>query len=395
MSTLTPSVSSPAFIAPGESSSAASAPASFSDRPSPSASLPPGPGASPEPVLITGGAGFIGCHLADQLLSGGRRVRIFDNLSRPGVERNISWLRARHGDRLQLRLGDMRDPHAVEAAVRGVGPVFHLAGQVAVGPSLADPMADFDINARGTLNLLESIRRSPRRHGLVFASTHKVYGVLDDIRLSASDTRYEPVDPAQRHGVDESRPVSFTSPHGCSKGAADHYVLDYARTFGLPAVVFRLGCVYGPRQCGSGDRGWIAHFLLRALSGRPVTIFGDGRQVRDALHIDDLVDAFLCAQDHMARISGRAYNIGGGPAQATSLLEFFDLVRELHGSAPPLEFAGWRAADPRHYVSDIRRFCTDTGWSPRVGLSAGVTRLHRWLVENPSLQNAELAGAAA
>jgi len=385
-------VPDPTFIAPDEAS------ASGSPEPGPaSAALPLSRSAllDDSPVLVTGGAGFIGCNLADHLLSQGRRVRVFDNVSRPGVERNLSWLRSRHGDRLQIRLGDIRDPHAVDAALRGAGPVFHFAAQVAVTTSLSDPVADFDINARGTLNLLEALRRSPRRHGLVFTSTNKVYGHLDDLALAVHGRRYEPADPAFREGVDETRPVSFHSPYGCSKGAADQYVLDYARTFGIPAVVFRMSCIYGEHQCGNEDQGWIAHFLLSAIAGRPITLYGDGRQVRDALHVDDLVDALLRAQDRVDRLTGRAFNIGGGPARTTSLLELMDLIRDIHGAEPAVEFSDWRAADQRYYVSDIRRFSAATGWSPRVHLSAGVSRLHRWLVENPTLAPAEFAASSA
>ena len=346
------------------------------------------------PVLITGGAGFIGSNLADHFLAEGRRVRVVDNVSRPGVERNLSWLRARHGDRLQIRLGDIRDPQSVEAALRGTGPVFHFAAQVAVTASLSDPVSDFDVNARGTLNLLEAIRRSPRRHGVVFASTNKVYGHLEDVALEVEGRRFAPVDPALRAGFDENRPLSFHSPYGCSKGAADQYVLDYARTFGIPAVVLRLSSVYGPHQCGNEEQGWLAHFVTSALARRTITLFGDGHQVRDPLHVDDLVDALLRAQDRIDRITGRAFNIGGGPTRATSLLEIIDLIRDLQGSAPAVEFSDWRIADQRYYVSDTGRFCAATGWSPRVDLVNGVTRLHRWFVENPSLAPAEFAATS-
>lgn len=390
MSTVAPfppsGVGEPAFIAPDESSG------SGADSPllvSRSSLL------DDSPVLITGGAGFVGCNVADRLLSAGRRVRIFDNVSRPGVEKNLAWLRSRHGDRLQLRLGDIREPHAVEAALRGAGDVFHFAAQVAVTTSLADPVADFDVNARGTLNLLEAIRRSPRRHGILFTSANKVYGHLDDVPLVANGKRYEPADPAFRQGFDEARPLSFHSPYGCSKGAADQYVLDYSRAYGIPAVVFRMSCIYGEHQCGTEDQGWVAHFLLQAIADRPVTLFGDGRQVRDALYIDDLVDALLLAQERIDRLTGRAFNIGGGPGHTTSLLELMDLIHELRGSAPSLEFADWRAADQRYYVSDIRAFRSATGWAPRVNLAQGVARLHRWLLQNAVVAPSELAASTA
>jgi CDP-paratose 2-epimerase len=383
---------SPPFVAPGDGT--ANAPRGAAASAAPLGSNRPA-GGDDTPVLITGGAGFVGSNLADHLLGLGRRVRILDNVSRPGVERNLAWLRARHGERLQLRLGDLRDSYTVEAALRGCGPVFHFAAQVAVSTSLRDPLIDFEVNARGTLNLLEALRRSPRRHGLVFTSTSKVYGRLDDIALRVRADRYEPDDPAHLHGIDESRPVSFHSAHGCSKGAAEQYVLDYARTFDLPALVLRLSCVYGPRQCGDEDQGWITHFLLRALAGRPITLHGDGRQVRDALHVDDLVDALLRAQHHVEALSAQAFNIGGGPDRTTSLLELLKLVAELRGAPPRLEFGPSRAADQRYYVSDIRRFRAATGWSPRVGLPLGLARLHRWLLENTPALHPELADSAA
>ncbi len=365
--------SAPAFVDSGDSYPDSGADENLT-QPRPEQARPVGE----RPVLITGGAGFIGCNLADHLLARGRSVRVFDNLSRSGVERNLAWLRLRHGDRVQFRLGDMRDPNAVEDAVSGCGPVFHFAAQVAVNASLSDPGADFDINARGTIHLLEAVRRSPRRHPLVYASTSKVYGHLEDVALGAVGSRYEPLDPDLRHGFDEDRPVCFQTPCGCSKGAADQYVLNYARDFGLPAVAFRMGCVYGPHQCGNEDQGWIAHFIRQAISGLPVTLFGDGRQVRDALHIDDLVEALLLALERVERFAGQAFNLGGGPSRTTSLLELVDLIRRLNGEPPALKFAPWRPADQRYYVSDIRRFGSVAGWSPRVTLSAGVARLHRW-----------------
>ena len=349
-------------------------------------SFAPAPSAD-APVLITGGAGFIGCNLADHLLSLGRRVRVFDNLSRPGVERNLHWLSRRHPERLQFFQADIRDPDAVADAVRGVAQVYHFAAQVAVTTSLEDSSTDFEINARGTLNVLEAMRRCPRPPGLVFTSTNKVYGHLDDVPLTVVGQRYQPIDADLRHGFDETRPLAFHSPYGCSKGAADQYVLDHAHTFGLPAVVFRMSCIYGPHQCGNEDQGWIAHFLLRTRADEPVTIYGDGRQVRDALHVDDLVDALLRAQERLPAIAGRAYNIGGGPSRTTSLLELMEILRALRGVAPVVEFADWRAADQRYYVSDVRRFQADTGWTPRVGLAAGVARLHRWFSENRVSEN--------
>jgi CDP-paratose 2-epimerase len=345
-------------------------------------------------TLITGGAGFIGTNLADRLLSEGRPVRIFDNLSRVGVEHNLAWLQAKHRDGLEFIRGDIRDAGAVAEAVRGVSHVYHFAAQVAVTTSLIDPVEDFEINARGTLNLLEAIRLSDERPSLVFTSTNKVYGHLDDVKLTTLGGRYLPADPACRLGFGEDRVPDFHSPYGCSKGAADQYVLDYARTFGLAATVFRMSCIYGPHQCGNEDQGWVAHFLLSALTDQPITLYGDGCQVRDVLYVDDLMDALQLARRRIDSLSGKAFNIGGGPQRTTSLIELMSLIEEFNGSAPKIEFSKWRAADQRYYVSDISRFSRATGWSPRVGVREGVALLYQWLCEFHASRMNNGAGAA-
>jgi CDP-paratose 2-epimerase len=334
------------------------------------------------PVLITGGAGFIGTNLADRLLRQGRRVIVFDNLSRRGVEKNAEWLSKQHGDRLQVEVGDTRDARAISRVARTVTQVFHFAAQVAVTTSLVDPVHDFEVNARGTLNLLEALRDRRDPPSLVFTSTNKVYGDLDDVDLDVIDSRYAPRDPHLRaYGVNETRCVSFHSPYGCSKGAADQYVLDYARTFRLPATVFRMSCIYGPHQCGTEDQGWVAHFLIQALKGKPITVYGDGLQVRDVLYVEDLVDAFLLAHAHIDVAAGEAFNIGGGPGNTTSLVELLDRIEALHGERPDVEFDAWRAADQRYYVSDTRKFRDATGWRPKADLARGLRALYEWLTE--------------
>jgi CDP-paratose 2-epimerase len=332
------------------------------------------------PALITGGAGFIGTNVADRLLSDGRLVTIFDNLSRPGVERNLRWLCDRHGARVRVEVGDIRDPRAVKRAVKDASQVFHFAAQVAVTTSLVDPVDDFEVNARGTLNLLEAMRSRRDPPSLVFTSTNKVYGDLEDLALDAGPTRYSPSDASvSRYGVSEGRPISFHSPYGCSKGTADQYVLDYARTFKVPGAVFRMSCIYGPHQCGTEDQGWVAHFLINAIDGKTITLYGDGRQVRDVLFVEDLVDAFLRAQASMRTISGQAFNIGGGPSNTTSLVELLEYIETLHGERPEVEFEAWRAADQRYYVSDTRRFRAATGWAARTSVREGLDSLYRWL----------------
>jgi CDP-paratose 2-epimerase len=333
------------------------------------------------PALVTGGAGFVGSNLVHALLADGARVRVLDDLSRAGVERNLAWLAEEAGDGLEVIVGDVADAATVQKAVRGVGSVFHLAAQVAVTTSIDDPWHDFDTNVIGTLNVLEAVRSSSTPVPIVFTSTNKVYGELEAVDLVEGVLRYEPA--ANREvgylGVDESTPLDFRSPYGCSKGAADQYVLDYARTFGLPAVVFRMSCIYGPHQFGTEDQGWVAHFVIRALERRTITIYGDGKQVRDVLYVDDLVEAFRLAASHADRLAGRAFNIGGGPEQATSLLELIEVISELEGRRPKLAFAPWRLGDQRHYVSDTRRFARAVGWKPTVGMADGVRRLHAWL----------------
>jgi CDP-paratose 2-epimerase len=333
------------------------------------------------PVLITGGAGFIGSNIAHRFLSDGQSVLLFDNLSRPGAEQNLRWLRERHGRLLRVEVADVRDRPAVQRAVAAARQVVHLAAQVAVTTSLTDPLLDFGVNALGTLHLLDALRSQPNPPPLLFTSTNKVYGCLDDVQLETDGRRYRPSDERlHAHGIDETRPLDFYSPYGCSKGTADQYVLDHARTFGLPAAVFRMSCIYGPRQFGTEDQGWVAHFLIRALRGEPITLYGDGLQVRDILFIDDLVDAVRLALRHMDVVAGQAFNIGGGPHNTTSLVELIDLISELAATHPSVRFHEWRLGDQRYYVSDTARFSALTGWRPGTGVADGVRRLYDWLV---------------
>ncbi len=334
----------------------------------------------PRPVLITGGAGFIGTNMADRLLREGQPVIVFDNLSRAGVERNIAWLRRTHGELVEFRQGDVRNMAVLTDAVRAAAHVFHFAAQVAVTTSLVDPFLDFEVNARGTLNVLEAVRACADAPSVLFTSTNKVYGDLDDIALRTGCGRYEPVNDAIRaEGIGETRPLEFHSPYGCSKGVAEQYVLDYARTFGIRAIVFRMSCIYGPHQCGTEDQGWVAHFLMAAAHGDPLTLYGDGMQVRDILFVDDLTEAMSRAHQGIGRLTGQAFNIGGGPRNTTSLLELMQLIGELHDSPPLTTFEAWRPADQRYYVSNTRRFEEATGWQPRVGVLEGVRRLDQWL----------------
>lgn len=347
---------------------------------------------SKQPVLITGGAGFIGSNLADRLAGMGKRVLVLDSLARPGVERNAAWLERRHGEAVSFLTEDIRNARAVELAVGDACAVFHLAAQVAVTRSLVSPREDFTVNLDGTVNVLEAVRLSGRRVPLVFASTNKVYGDLSDIALSLQEGNYQPTDELlRRRGIGEDRPLDFHTPYGCSKGAADQYVLDYARSFGLPTAVLRMSCIYGPRQLGTEDQGWVAHFAIRALQGEPITIYGDGRQVRDVLHVDDAVDAYLNTLKSLDRspdLAGRAFNLGGGPANALSLLQLVERLEAIAGRRVDVHFEEWRAGDQRYFVADSRRARAELGLAAPLSWRKGLKRLVDWLV-------AEKSGAAA
>lgn len=329
-------------------------------------------------VLITGGAGFIGCNLADRLASAGHSVLVYDALLRPGVARNRAWLAERHGSRIRFMVADMRDEVALAGAVARASAVFHFAAQVAVTTSLEDPLEDFEINARGTLNLLEAVRTRNPEAPLLFASTNKVYGDLADIPLMLADGAYTPHDAALgRSGIAETRPLCFHTPYGCSKGAADQYVLDYAHSFGLRAAVLRMSCIYGERQLGTEDQGWVAHFLLRALAGAPITLYGDGRQVRDVLHVGDAVDAYIAAWQRIDTIAGRAFNLGGGPANAVSLRTLIAHIGTLIDQRVDVEYAAWRPGDQRWFVADTSIARNALGLAPPLGWRDGVAALAR------------------
>ena len=342
-------------------------------------------------MLVTGGAGFIGVNLCHRLLAGGAAVRILDDLSRPGTERNLAWLRATHCGRPQVLRGDVRDQELVARAVDGASAVFHLAAQVAVTSSLLDPVSDFEVNARGTLNVLEAVRRQRSAPFLLYTSTNKVYGALEDVVLADAGGRYAPADPAQRRGISEKRALAFHSPYGCSKGAAEQYVLGFAHSYGTPAVVLRMSCIYGVHELGNEDQGWVAHFLMQALTGRPVVLYGDGKQVRDILWVDDLLEAFLLAWAHKDRVAGRAFNVGGGPLNTVSLLELLDLIGELKGARPEVRLDSWRRAGQRWYVSDAAALEAATGWRARTSWREGVGRLFRWLAAERSGSRAQPA----
>ena len=332
------------------------------------------------PILITGGAGFIGSNLADRLAGEGHRVRILDALSRPGTERNLEWLQARHGDVIEFIRADIRDAERVREAAADVRAVFHFAAQVAVTTSMDDPAEDFAINIGGTFTLLEALRARGDGTPLIFASTNKVYGDLADLDFALEDEAYVPTEPGVRaHGIGEARPLDFHTPYGVSKGAADQYVLDYARSFGVPTCVLRMSCIYGQRQMGTEDQGWVAHFLIRALEGKPITLYGDGYQVRDILDVSNAVDAYVQAWRRIDQVKGRAFNLGGGPANAISLRQLLAHMGELVGHEVDLTWSDWRAGDQRYFVADTRAAEAALGLVPKTPWREGVANLACWL----------------
>ncbi len=334
--------------------------------------------------LITGGAGFIGTNLADFYLSNNKRVTVFDNFSRAGTRENMRWLKRRYGKRLQVVEGDVRwtDRH-FHSLVEESEVVFHLAAQVAVTTSVVNPAEDFEINAYGTFNVLEAIRQSTSKPTLLYSSTNKVYGKMDDLKIVERHNRYAYADLGT--GIPVTRPLEFYSPYGCSKGSGDQYVIDYARIYGLDTVVFRQSCIYGPHQFGIEDQGWVAWFAIRAMQGLPFTIYGDGKQVRDVLYIDDLISAYDAATTQIEKTRGKAYNIGGGPANTLSLLELVSLLEEQFGTKLSFDLDEWRPGDQLVYISDLREAVQDFDWMPHVSPVEGVANLVDWLSFNRAL----------
>ncbi|HWV11941.1 MAG TPA: SDR family NAD(P)-dependent oxidoreductase [Sphingobium sp.] len=332
-------------------------------------------------ILVTGGAGFIGSNIADRLAREGEEVIIYDNLARPGVERNLAWLEERHGSSITPMIADVRNEGQVAGAVAKAKAVFHMAAQVAVTTSFSDPRADLEVNMLGTFNVLEAARRCASPPPVIFASTNKVYGGLEDIAFRLEDDAYHPAEPALRdHGIDESRPLDFHTPYGCSKGAADQYVLDYGRSFGVPTAVLRMSCIYGQRQMGTEDQGWVAHFLISAIEGRRIMLYGDGCQVRDILDVRDAVDAYLAVWRDIGRLSGQAFNLGGGRDNAVSLHQILKFIGDYVGRPPAIDMAEWRAGDQRYFVADMRKLQSAVALKPRTPWQKGVADLAEWLL---------------
>ncbi|MCU1223037.1 MAG: UDP-glucose 4-epimerase [Edaphobacter sp.] len=334
-------------------------------------------------VLITGGAGFIGSNLAQRLLAEPEtQVRIFDNLSRQGVAHNLTWLQTIAGhNRLEIMEGDVRDADAVKKAVRNVSDIYHLAAQVAVTTSVTDPYTDFQVNALGTFNVLEAARQSGRKPFMLFTSTNKVYGSLDSVGVVVDGMRYRAEDSTFR-GVNESEKLDFHSPYGCSKGTADQYVRDYGRIYDLPTVVFRMSCIAGPRQFGNEDQGWVAHFLYHVLSGKPITIYGNGFQVRDILHVHDLVNAMIAVRENIELTHSEIYNLGGGMQRAISIIEMLHAIETETGKSLQLRYSAVRPGDQPLYISDTSKLEHDTGWQASRSLTQTLEAIHAFWRDN-------------
>src|SRR6266550_7351253 len=337
-------------------------------------------------VLIFGGAGFIGCNWAHHLLTKtDARVHVFDNLSRSGVEHNLRWLRQEPSaaGRLKVTIGDVRDAEAVRKAVSSATEIYHFAAQVAVTTSVIDPRSDFEVNVGGTLNILEAARTSEARPFLLFTSTNKVYGHIARQGVSCDPGLRQFCTP--QDCTSEIQPLDFYSPYGCSKGAADQYVHDYATTFGLPTGVFRMSCIAGPHQFGNEDQGWIAHFLYSALQDKEICIYGDGRQVRDVLAVQDLVRAFEAAYERQETTAGQIYNIGGGPTHTISLLELIERIEKLLHKRVSYRFHEGRPGDQSIYVTDFTKLRQHVGWSPRISVPQTLENIHDWWKHNKQL----------
>ncbi len=335
--------------------------------------------------LVTGGAGFIGSNYAHRLLSRGENVIIYDNLSRAGAQVNLNWLQDTFGKQaFQLVIGDVIDASRLGAAARQADIVVHLAGQVAVTTSVTNPRRDFESNALGTFNALEAARLSGREPVFIYASTNKVYGEMEDVKVVEEPTRWRYAD--LEFGCPETQPLDFHSPYGCSKGAGDQYVRDYARIYGVRSVVFRQSCIYGPRQFGIEDQGWLAWMIIAAVRGRQITIYGDGKQVRDVLHVDDLLHAYDAAIDRIEQVKGQVYNVGGGPRNVLAIwVEFGPMLEKLLGESILVVRADWRPGDQRVFYADYRKATGDLGWEPRISLHEGIEKLFEWVKANRTL----------
>ncbi|MCS4149338.1 SDR family NAD(P)-dependent oxidoreductase [Salinibacter ruber] len=334
-------------------------------------------------ILITGGCGFIGSNAVRYFAEQGHEIHVLDNLSRNGAQVNRTWIREQFD--VAVTEGDVRDRELLEDIVREktVDVVLHLAGQVAVTTSVDAPRQDFDVNARGTLNVLEAVRKHSPDTIVLNASTNKVYGKLRGRQVEEEERRYAFA--GDITGIDEGQPLNFHSPYGCSKGAADQYVEDYCAIYGVPTVNFRQSCIYGPRQFGMEAQGWMAWFVIAHLTNQPITIYGNGKQVRDALYVDDLIEGYHRAIQNIDDVAGESFNVGGGPENSVSLLEFMDILEEVSGTSVSYDYGEWRPGDQKVYVSDTTKITQATGWAPNTSVNEGIEKLYDWVDRHTEL----------
>jgi CDP-paratose 2-epimerase len=335
--------------------------------------------------FITGGAGFIGSNYVNRLLERGEKVTVYDNLSRAGAPRNLAWLKEKFGEAaFRMIVGDVRDAALLTASSRTADVIVHLAAQVAVTTSVTQPREDFEINALGTFNVLEAARLNERKPVIIYASTNKVYGEMEDVKVAEEETRWHYADLPL--GCPETQPLDFHSPYGCSKGTGDQYVRDYARIYDLPTVVLRQSCIYGQRQFGVEDQGWVAWMIIAAVTGKQITIYGDGKQIRDLLNVQDLLNAYDQAIARIDAVKGQVYNLGGGSKNTLSIwTEFGPMLEELLGKPIPVARSGWRPGDQKVFVADIRKAGRELGWEPKIGVEEGILKLFTWVRENRHL----------
>jgi CDP-paratose 2-epimerase len=332
--------------------------------------------------LITGGAGFIGSNYVHRLMKRGEKVRIFDNFVRAGAPRNLEWLKKEFGEAaLDVVVGDIRDADRIAEAGRDADVIVHLASQVAVTTSVTNPREDFEVNALGTFNVLEAARLSGRKPIVLYSSTNKVYGGMDEVEVVEDENRWHYKD--LTYGASEEQALDFHSPYGCSKGTGDQYVRDYYRIYDIPTVVLRQSAIYGPRQFGVEDQGWLAWFMIAAVMERPITIFGDGKQVRDMLFVDDLLNAYDLAIANIDVAKGQVYNMGGGVGNVLAVWsEFGPMLEKLLGKKINVARGDWRPGDQRVFYADYRKAERELGWKPQVSLEEGIERLFQWVQEN-------------
>lgn len=335
-------------------------------------------------ILITGGCGFIGTNAALSFAQKGHQVTIVDNFSRGGsLENRVVLNEAGITDIVELDIVTAPSELAELVRDRGITAIIHAAAQVAVTTSVTDPMEDFRINALGTMHVLEAARTQTEPPLVLFTSTNKVYGAMEDVAVTEEPTRYRYTTMAD--GVPETLSLDFHSPYGCSKGSADQYTHDYGRIYGFPTTVFRQSCIYGKHQFGIVDQGWLAYLTMLAVFDRPITVYGDGKQVRDVLYVDDLVRAMEAAIEHPEKVQGKIFNMGGGPQNTLSLNEFLAYLEEKLGKKLTVRYADWRPGDQKVYVSDVRRVKDNLGWEPTTSFDEGFAQMHAWIVENRAM----------